>query len=95
MFPGSVVLAMTWKRVTLLPCAAQESRDHFVMLLTPHGRIGGAGRRVAREKQHDPSMLNELCRGQPEVGAVVVVIANVIAKESLQMVLVQTGVSLR
>jgi hypothetical protein len=61
MFPGSVVLAIAWKRKALLPGAAQDYRDHFVSLFTPHGRIGGAGRRIAREKQHDPGLLNELC----------------------------------
>ena len=38
MFPGSVVLAIAGDRVALLPGAAQEYRDHFVMLFTPHGR---------------------------------------------------------
>jgi hypothetical protein len=61
MFLGSVVLAMARKRVTLLPRAAQEYRDHFVMLLTPHGRTGGAGRRVACEQQRDPEPMPELC----------------------------------
>jgi len=31
------------------------------MPFTPHARIGGAGRRVAHEKQRDPGLLNELC----------------------------------
>ena len=36
--------------------------DHFVMLFTPHGRMGGAGRRVADERQNDPELSNELYR---------------------------------
>ena len=55
---------------------------------TPHGRTGGAGRRVAREKQHDPelgertlrlgvSLLNPRCvRSSWKI-------TNVIAKKSL------------
>ena len=33
-----------------------------MLLFTPHGRIGGPGRRVAREKQRDPEQPPELCR---------------------------------
>jgi hypothetical protein len=61
MFLGSVVLAMARKRVTLFPRGAQEYRDHFVMLLTPRGRTGGSGRRVACEQKCDPESMPELC----------------------------------
>ena len=62
MFPGSVVLAITWELVTPPPGAAQGSRDHFLVPSTPHGHIGGAGRRVARGKQRDPGQPPELYR---------------------------------
>ena len=53
MFPGGVVLATAWKRKALLPGAAQEYRDHVVMLFTPHGRFGEAAilRKVLRLAQ--------------------------------------------
>src|ERR1039458_78565 len=62
MFPGSVVLAFTWELVTPPPGVAQGSRDHFLVPSTPHGHIGGAGRRAARGKQRGPGRPPELYR---------------------------------